>query len=148
MAIDQKPKTATDGTKPSVEPLKLRDNPEVKAKIEKHKKENPEDVVFYTRLVKENPERAIDTFILRDLQKHEGEMKMIERQLAPCREWYEKQDAAGKARIDKALEGVSPYYRDKAFVNAVFRENDRLTRRAVTNGEAPPTPLLGMKAAA
>ena len=75
MAIDQKEKT--DATKSK--PLVFRDNPEVKKKIEAHKKANPDDVTYYTRLVKENPERAIETFLYRDQQKHEGEMRLIDR---------------------------------------------------------------------
>jgi len=70
MAIDQKPKTEAEKPKPLV----FRDNPEVKKKIEAHKKANPDDVVYYTRLVKEHPERAIETFLYRDQQKHESEM--------------------------------------------------------------------------
>ena len=81
MAIDQREKI--DTTKPK--PLVFRDNPEVKKKIEAHKKANPDDVTYYTRLVKENPERAIETFLYRDQQKHENEMRLIEKQLPQAR---------------------------------------------------------------
>ena len=114
MAIDQKEKT--DLTKPK--PLVFRDNPEVKKKIETHKKANPDDVTYYTRLVKENPERAIETFLYRDQQKHESEMRLIMKQLPQASAFYQAQTAEAKARIDRDLEGVNPYFKDKAFVNA------------------------------
>jgi len=149
MAIDQKPKSETDKPKPLV----FRDNPEVKKKIETHKKANPDDVVYYTRLVKENPERAIETFLYRDQQKHESEMRLIEKQLPQARAFYSAQAPEAKARIDRDLEGISPYHKDKAFVNSALREKDRQSRREFANpGVAPtpatPPPAAGAKVAA
>jgi hypothetical protein len=141
MALDQKQKSKTAETAQR-EPLQFRNNAEVKAKIERHKKEHPEDFVYYTRLVAEAPERAADTLILRDVQRYEREMSIIARQIAPAREWYNKQDAATKARIDRELEGVSPYYKDKTFVNAVFNESSRQMRREFTKlGESAVAPF-------
>jgi hypothetical protein len=147
MAIDQKEKT--DATKPK--PLVFRDNPEVKKKIEAHKKANPDDVTYYTRLVKENPERAIETFLYRDQQKHESEMRLIQKQLPQARAFYNEQTTEAKARIDRDLEGVNPYFKDKAFVNAALREKDRQTRREFanpTNAPATPPPAAAAKVAA
>ena len=147
MAIDQKEKP--DLTKPK--PLVFRDNPEVKKKIEAHKKANPDDVTYYTRLVKENPERAIETFLYRDQQKHESEMRLIMKQLPQANAFYHAQTAEAKARIDRDLEGVNPYLKDKAFVNAALREKDRQTRREFANpgvATTPATPAAGAKAAA
>ena len=141
MAIDQKEKT---DSKPK--PLVFRDNPEVKKKIEAHKKANPDDVVYYTRLVKEYPERAIETFLYRDQQKHENEMRLVMKQLPQARAFYDAQTAEAKARIDRDLEGVNPYFKDKAFVNAALREKDRQTRREFAN--PAPTPNAPTPAAA
>lgn len=146
MAIDQKEKTET-----KLKPLVFRDNPEVKKKIEAHKKANPDDVTYYTRLVKENPERAIETFLYRDQQKHENEMRLIQKQLPQAQSFYNAQTAEAKARIDRDLEGVNPYFKDKAFVNAALREKDRQTRREFANpAQAPttPPPAVGAKIAA
>ena len=146
MAIDQKEKTET-----KLKPLVFRDNPEVKKKIEAHKKANPDDVTYYTRLVKENPERAIETFLYRDQQKHENEMRLIHKQLPQAQSFYNAQTAEAKARIDRDLEGVNPYFKDKAFVNAALREKDRQTRREFANpAQAPttPPPAVGAKIAA
>ena len=149
MAIDQKPKPEADKPKPLV----FRDNPEVKKKIEAHKKANPDDVLYYSRLVREYPERAIETFLYRDQQKHESEMRLIEKQLPQARAFYSAQAPEAKARIDRDLEGVSPYYKDKAFVNAALREKDRQTRREFANPgvattPATPPPAAGAKVAA
>ncbi len=141
MAIDQKPKPDSDKPKPLV----FRDNPEVKTKIAAYKKENPEDAVYYSRLVREHPERAIDTFILHRVQKHETDMKLIAKQLPHAQNFYASQTPEAKARIDSDLEGVSPYYKDRAFVQAVFREKDRQTRREFTT---PTPPKTGAKVAA
>jgi hypothetical protein len=133
MAIDQKEKTEI-----KLKPLVFRDNPEVKKKIEAHKQANPDDVVYYTRLVKENPERAIETFLYRDQQKHENEMRLITKQLPQARAFYNTQTADAKARIDHDIEGIDPYLKDKAFVNAALREKDRQTRREFANPVPAP----------
>ena len=137
MAIENKPDRKTETEKPK--PLQFRDNPEVKRKIETHKAANPDDLVYYTRLVKENPERAIDTLIYRDVQKHENEMRLIEKQLPQARAFYNAQTPEAKARIDADLDGVQPYYQDKAFVSAALREKDRQARKefATPNGVSP-----------
>lgn len=141
MAIDQKPDKKTETDKPK--PLVFRDNPEVKEKIAAYKKENPDDLLYYSRLVREHPERAIDTFILHRVQKHETDMKLIMKQLPAAQAFYASQSPETKARVDADLQGVSPYYKDRAFVQAVFREKDRQTRREFTQGSvatAPQTP--------
>lgn len=129
MAIDKKP----TGENEKPKPLVFRNNPEVKKRIEAHKKANPEDVVFYTRLVTENPERAIETFLYRDMLKHEGEMKLIAKQLPQAKAFYDAQSPEAKARIDRSVEDVSPYNKDKAFVAAALREKDRQARREFAN---------------
>lgn len=147
MAIDQKEKP--ESAKPK--PLVFRDNPEVKAKIEAHKKANPDDVTYYTRLVRENPERAIETLIYRDVQKYENEMRLIQKQLPQAKAFYDAQTPDAKARIDQDIDHVHPYNKDKAFVNAALREKDRQTRREFTNPTTAPAvakPAAGVRVAA
>ena len=141
MAIDQKPKPDSEKAKPLV----FRDNPEIKKRIEAHKKANPDDVAYYTRLVKEYPERAIETFIYKDMQKHENEMKLIAKQLPQAKAFYDAQTPDSRARIDRDMEGVQPYLHDKAFVAAALREKDRQSRREFAN---PTAPSAGAKFAA
>lgn len=138
MAIDQKNDRKTETEKPK--PLVFRDNPEVKEKIAEYKKANPDDVLYYGRLVREHPDRAIDTFILHRVQKHESDMKLITRQLPAAHTFYASQTPEAKARIDTDLENVAPYFKDKAFVQAVFREKDRQTRKEFTQPGAATTP--------
>jgi hypothetical protein len=138
MAIDPKPdkKTETEKNKP----LQFRDNPEVKKRIEEYKAANPNDVAYYTRLVREYPERAIETLLYKDVQKHESEMRLIQKQLPQAKAFYDAQTNEARARIDRDLEGVQPYYKDKAFVSAVLREKDRQARRELTTPKAAPAP--------
>lgn len=54
-------------------------------------------------------------------------------------------------RIDRELEDVHPYNKDKAFVNAALREKDRQTRREFTspvNAPAVSKPTAGGRVAA
>ena len=69
-------------------------------------KANPDDVTYYTRLVKENPERAIETFLSRDQQKHESEMRLIMKQLPQASAFYQAQTAEAKARICRAVSSL------------------------------------------
>ena len=147
MAIEQKP---TEQKAEKNKALVFRDNPEVKKKIDAYKKANPDDVTYYTRLVKEYPERAIETFLYHRVQKHDADMKLIEKQLPQAKAFYGSQTPEAKARIDRDLEGISPYYKDKSFVQAVFREKDRQTRREFANpGQtaAVSPPAAGAKVA-
>ena len=139
MAIETKPDKKPEIEKPK--PLVFRDNAEVRKKIEAHKAANPDDAVYYARLVHEHPERAADTLIYRDQQRHESEMRLIEKQLPQARTFYHGQTPDARARIDADLAGVQPYYKDKAFVNAALREKDRQARREFATPTATPTAL-------
>jgi hypothetical protein len=78
-------------------------------------------------------------------------MRLIQKQLPQAQAFYNAQTAEAKARIDRDLEGVNPYFKDKAFVNAALREKDRQTRREFANpNQAPatPPPAAGAKLAA
>lgn len=112
----------------------LRSNPEIEQKIDIHIAANKSDFEYYTRLVTENPERAVRTLIRKDQQKFEQDMKLVMKQLPGAKEFYEKQPVEIKQRIDNKLAGVNPYYQDKAFVGEVIREMDRQNRQALTAG--------------
>ncbi len=101
--------------------------------------------------MRENPERAIETLIYRDVQKHENEMRLIQKQLPQAKAFYDAQTPDAKVRIDRDLEDVHPYNKDKAFVNAALREKDRQTRREFTNPANAPAvskPSAGVRVAA
>lgn len=120
-------------------PLVFRDNPEIQQKIQEHKAANPENAAYYARLVKEHPDRAIDTLVLRDVQKHENEMRLIVKQLPQAEAFYQSQTPEARARIDAAIKDVNPYYKDKAFVNECLRESGRQTRRQFTSPTSAPS---------
>lgn len=65
----------------------------------------------------------------KDMQRHENEMRLVNKQLPQARAFYNAQAPEAKARIDADLQGVEPFYRDKAFVSAALREKDRQARR-------------------
>lgn len=146
MAIDQKPDRKNENEK--LPPLVFRDNEEVKAKIAEYKKANPDDAVYFRRLVREHPDRAADTLVLREVEKHERQMKLIMKQMPAAKAFYASQTPEAKARIDADLDGVAPYYKDKAFVQAFFREKDRQARREATQSGVATTPQNPPKAGA
>lgn len=139
MAIETKP-TDKAAKSEKLPPLQFRNNPDVKKRIDDYKAANPDDVTYYTRLVKEYPERAIDALFYKDLQRHENEMRLVNKQLPQARAFYDAQTPEAKARIDADLQGVSPFYRDKAFVSAALREKDRQARKEFATPATSATP--------
>ena len=102
---------------------------EIRQRFESFKAANSTDVAYYRRVVREAPARAIDMLLYKDMQRHEAEMRVVDKQMPMAKEFYDAQDADVQARIDSRLKHVQPYYRDKAFVDSVMREIDRESRR-------------------
>lgn len=140
MAIRSKKPTEDAGKETG---LGTTSNPEVDKKIDAHIAANPRDFDYYTKLVKENPDRAVRLLIWKDQKKHEQDMKLVLRQLPGAKEFYEKQTPEVKAKIDEKLAGVNPYYQDKAFVGEVLREMDRQNRRTLSAGPSTAPALSG-----
>ncbi|MBX3738945.1 MAG: hypothetical protein KF715_19790 [Candidatus Didemnitutus sp.] len=129
MPIKTKPgDNAPDGESP----LQFRNNPEIQKRLDAFKEANRHDVEYYSRVVKEAPARAVDMLLYKDMQRHESEMRLVEKQLPQAKEFYDQQPAAVKKRIDERLENVQPYYKDKAFVGEVLREMNRKNRQILT----------------
>ena len=133
---DSKPEN--NGTRPP------RNNEDVEKRLNPYIEANKEAMERYTKLVKENPDRAVRTLMLKDMQAHEGEMRMVEKQMPAAKEWYDKQTLEVKKSIDKRIAEVHPYNKDQAFVQAVVRERNwqnRLplaqTPRMATAGARP-----------
>ena len=122
---------------PAESPRAYRTNPEIEKKIDAHIAANPNDHEHYQRLVQENPERAVRTLIHKDQQKFEQDMKLVVKQMPGAQAFYEKQSPEIKARIDSNLEGVNPYFHEKAFVGEVIREMNRQNRKSLTETLAP-----------
>jgi hypothetical protein len=127
---------------PEKEPLQFRNNPEIQKRLDAYKTANQSDVAYFTRVVKEAPERAVDMLLYKDMQRHEADMRLVEKQLPQAKAFYDDQTPEVRARIDRALEGTNPYYKDKAFVGEVLREMNRKNRQILT------TPKTGVGMAA
>ncbi len=141
MAIKTKPNENTATLPPDKEgPLQFRNNPEVQKRLDAYKAANSGDVEYYTRVVKEAPDRARDMLLYKDMQRHEADMRLIEKQLPQAKAFYDAQAPEVKSRIDQRLEGVEPYYKDKAFVGEVLREMNRKNRQTLTS----PKPGMAM----
>jgi hypothetical protein len=124
-------------------PLQFRNNPEVQKRLDAYKGANQTDVAYYTRVVKEAPQRAVDMLLYKDMQRHEADMRMIEKQMPAAKEFYDAQSAEVKARIDGRLQNVQPYYKEKAFVNEVLREMNRANRQMLTTPKTGTVPKMG-----
>ncbi len=123
-------------------PLQLKNNPDVERRLDEYKAAHPRDVEYFTRLVKEHPERAVNHHFLDKMQKHEMDTREAARQMPQAKSVYEKMAPASKQRVDEVLASVNPYNHTKRFVSAVKAEMDRVAfgenRRALRN----PAPAM------
>ena len=74
--------------------------------------------------------------LYKDMQRHESEMRLVEKQLPQAKAFYDAQTPEVQARIDQRLEGTQPFYKDKAFVGEVLREMNRKNRQILTSPKA------------
>ncbi len=123
-------------------PLQFRNNPEIQKRLDAYKTANASDAAYFARVVKEAPDRAVDMLLYKDMQRHESEMRLVEKQLPQAKAFYDAQTPEVKTRIDERLEGTNPFYKDKAFVGEVLREMNRKNRQTLT------MPRAGMSIAA
>ena len=117
-------------------PLQFRNNPEVQKRLDAYKVANSSDAAYFTRVVAEAPGRAVDMLLYKDMQRHESEMRLVEKQLPQAKAFYDAQTPEVQARIDQRLEGTQPFYKDKAFVGEVLREMNRKNRQILTSPKA------------
>ncbi len=132
MAIKTKPSETPPSSAEKEGPLQFRNNPEVQKRLDAYKAANGSDAAYYTRVVAEAPGRAVDMLLYKDMQRHESDMRLVEKQLPQAKAFYDSQPEAVRARIDERLEGTNPYYKDKAFVSEVLREMNRKNRQILT----------------
>ena len=89
----------------------LRINPEVNNRLDGFIQANPKKNDYNTSLVKEHPERAVRSFMLGKMFKHEAELRQTARQAPQAKEWLEQQEPSLKQRIMERLEKINPFYR-------------------------------------
>ena len=104
----------------------LRINPEVNNRLDGFIQANSKMNDYYTSLVKEHPERAVRSFMLGKMFKHEAELRQTARQAPQAKEWLEQQEPSLKQRIMDRLEKINPFYREKALVREITREKTRI----------------------
>ncbi len=137
-----KSETPKNGVEAS-SPRPPRVNEDVERRLNPYIAANKGDFERYTKLVNENPERAVRTLMLKDLDTHEAEMRFTEKQLPAAKEWYGKQSAEVKKLIDERVAESDPYYKTKAFVNAVVRERNWQNRLPLAQQPAKPVMSVG-----
>lgn len=121
-------------------PLELKTNPDVERRLGEYKAAHPRDVEYFTRLVKEHPDRAVNHHFLDRMQRHEAETREATRQLPQAKSVYEKMAPASRQRVDEVLANVNPYNHTRRFVAAVKAEMDRIAfgeNRRALRGPAP-----------
>lgn len=124
-------------------PRPPRVNEDVERRLNPYIAANKGDFERYTKLVNENPERAVRTLMLKDLDTHESEMRFTEKQLPAAKEWYDKQSPEVRKLIDERVAESDPYYKTKAFVNAVVRERNWQNRLPLAQSPAKATISAG-----
>jgi hypothetical protein len=110
----------------TVEDRILRINLEVNNRLDAFIQANSKMNDYYTGLVKDHPERAVRSFMLGKMFKHEAELRQTARQAPQAKEWLEQQEPSLKQRIMERLEKINPFYREKALVREIAREKTKI----------------------
>lgn len=107
------------------EEFTLRTNPEVEKKIAEYKEAHPREVEYFTKLVQQHPERAVNFHFLQKQRQHEIDTKAAMRQMPQAQAIYDKMTPASQERVAERLASVNKYNHTKRFVAAVFGELNR-----------------------
>lgn len=134
MAIKPKADAKTEITSDAERAPRL--NPEIEKRLNAFIEANKSDHEYYSRLVAEKPDYAVRVLMLKDLRRHESDMRLVEKQLPQAKEFFDKQSPQVQERINERLKAVNPYYADKAFVGEVLREMNRQNRQQLATPKA------------
>ncbi len=107
------------------EEMQFRTNPEVEKKIADYKEAHPREVEYFTKLVSQHPERAVNYHLLQKQRQHEIDTKAAMRQMPHAQAIYDKMTPESRERVKERLENVNKYNHTKRFVAAVFGELNR-----------------------
>ena len=107
------------------EEMQLRTNPEVEKKIAEYKEANPRETEYFTKLVQQNPERAVNFHFLQKQRQHEADTKAAMRQMPQAQAIYGKMSSQWQERVQERLENLNKYNHTKRFVTAVCGEINR-----------------------
>ena len=104
----------------------LRINPEVNNRLDGFIQANSKMHEYYSGLVRQNPDRAVRSFMLGKMFRHEAELRQTARQAPQAKEWLDQQEPSLKQRIMERLEKINPFYREKALVREIAREKTKI----------------------
>lgn len=111
-------------------------NDQIDARLTKFMADNPDITEHYTKLVKENPDRAIRSFMLRTMFKHEAIAERNSLQGPQVREWANQNPEVAQ-RVAEKIKTTNPIMRAAAFIRGIGR--------AKANMEfAPPAAKTGV----
>lgn len=110
-----------------------RTNPAINARLDDFISRSPADFERYTKLVKEDPDYAVRSLMLKDMLKFEDEMRLVTTQLPQARKLLEGLSKDEKAKIQTKIDSVDPMFREHRLVKEIrahmgresFKENTR-----------------------
>ena len=103
----------------------FRVNAAIDARLDKFMADNPAITEHYTKLVKENPERAIRSFALRSMFKQEDMTRQIERQMPQVKQWVNEHPGL-EQQIESKIRATNPISRMAAFITEAIRAKGRI----------------------
>ncbi len=114
-------------TAPAANPVGdgFRVNAAIDARLDKFMADNPEMTEYYTKLVKENPDRAIRSFALRSMFKQEDMTRQIERQMPQVKQWVSEHPGL-EQQIESKIRTTNPISRMAAFITEAIRAKGRI----------------------
>jgi hypothetical protein len=95
-------------------------NDQIDARLTKFMADNPEITEHYTKLVKENPDRAIRSFMLRTMFKHEAIAERNTLQAPQVREWANQNPEVAQ-KVAAQIKTMNPIMRAAAFIRGIGR---------------------------
>jgi hypothetical protein len=124
MAIKEKNQPASNQPSTSLDRGLTKDgflvNSQIDARLDKFMADNPEMTEHFTTLVKEHPDRAIRSFMLKSMFKHEKTAERNALQLPQVREWVEQNPGLAQEVASK-IKTTNPIMRAAAFIRGIGR---------------------------
>ncbi len=95
-------------------------NPEINARLDKFMADNPQITEHYTKLVKENPDRAIRSMALNSMFRREALERQIQRQMPQVQQWVKEQPGL-EQQIEAKIRTTNPLMRMAAFIKEAVK---------------------------
>lgn len=101
-------------------------NPEMDARLDSFMKADSKSTEYFTKLVAENPERAVRKLMLNEMQKHDNDMKYVAKMKPQVEKWIGEQSPEVVKRIHDRIQNVPPIYQEKALIRAATQVKARM----------------------